>query len=158
MTSVKENVISLYSLFERATDSLQSPLLLVVRLYWGWQFFQAGWGKLGNIQKVIGFFTSLGIPLPALNAYFVSGMECVGGVLLILGLFSRPIAALLTFDMIVAYVTADREALFSFFSDPGKFYDATPYTFLFASLLILIFGPGKLAVDALIASRLKKSA
>ena len=158
MTSVKENVISLYSLFERATDSLQSPLLLVVRLYWGWQFFQAGWGKLGNIQKVIGFFTSLGIPLPALNAYFVSGMECVGGVLLILGLFSRPIAALLTFDMIVAYVTADREALFSVFSDPGKFYDATPYTFLFASLLILIFGPGKLAVDALIASRLKKSA
>ena len=157
MTSIKENVISLYSFFERAMDSLQSPLLLVVRLYWGWQFFQAGWGKLGNIQKVIGFFTSLGIPLPALNAYFVSGMECVGGVLLILGLLSRPIAGLLAFDMIVAYFTADREAFVSFFSDPGKFYGATPYTFLFASLLILIFGPGKLAVDALIGKWLKKA-
>ncbi|MFZ0477856.1 MAG: DoxX family protein [Terriglobales bacterium] len=157
MSTVKENAAALYTFFERAMDSLQSPLLLVVRLYWGWQFFQAGWGKLGNIQKVIGFFTSLGIPLPALNAYFVSGMECVGGVLLILGLFSRPIAALLAFDMIVAYVTADREALFSFFSDPGKFYDATPYTFLFASLLILVFGPGRVAVDALIASRKQKA-
>ncbi|MGA9526965.1 MAG: DoxX family protein [Terriglobales bacterium] len=158
MGTLKQNAVSLYTLFERAMNSLQSPFLLVVRLYWGWQFMEAGWGKLSNIQKVIGFFTSLGIPLPAVNAYFVSGMECVGGALLIIGLFSRPIAALLTFDMIVAYVTADREALFSVFSDPGKFYNATPYTFLFACLLILIFGPGKLALDAVIARRLNKAA
>jgi putative oxidoreductase len=44
----------------------------------------------------------------------------------------------------------DREALFSIFSDPDKFYAAAPYTFLIASLIILIFGPGKFAVDALL--------
>jgi putative oxidoreductase len=49
--------------------------------------------------------------------------------------------------MIVAYLTADPEALHSIFSDPGKFYNADPYTFLFASLLILIFGPGRFALD-----------
>ena len=49
--------------------------------------------------------------------------------------------------MLVAYIKADREALFSFFSDPGKFYAADPYTFLFAALLILIFGPGKISLD-----------
>jgi putative oxidoreductase len=52
--------------------------------------------------------------------------------------------------MVVAYVTADREALFSVFSDPDKFYAASPYTFLVASGIILFFGPGKLALDALI--------
>jgi len=38
--------------------------------------------------------------------------------------------------MIMAYVTADREALHSIFSDPDKFYAAAPYTFLIASLIV----------------------
>jgi putative oxidoreductase len=50
----------------------------------------------------------------------------------------------------VAYITADREALFSIFSDPDKFYAAAPYTFLVASVIVLLFGPGKLAVDYLL--------
>jgi hypothetical protein len=53
---------------------------------------------------------------------------------------------------------ADHEALASIFSDPGKFYVADPYTFLFASLMVLIFGPGLFAVDTLIAKRVKESA
>jgi putative oxidoreductase len=55
--------------------------------------------------------------------------------------------------MLMAYITADREALFSFFSDPDKFYGATPYTYLFASLIVLIFGPGKYSVDALLTKK-----
>jgi putative oxidoreductase len=122
-------------------------------VYWGWQLVQTGWGKLGDINKVINFFTSLGIPAPALNAWFVSGLELVGGVLLILGLGSRLIALPLAIDMIVAYITADREALASILSAPDKFYAAAPYTFLMASLIVLIFGPGKLSVDALLTRR-----
>jgi putative oxidoreductase len=147
MKTMMETATRAYSLFERALSNLQSPLLLAVRLYWGWQFFQTGHGKLMHISKVIGYFTSLGIPLPAFNAYFVSWLECVGGILLILGLGSRIIALPLTIDMLVAYITADREALFSIFSDPGKFYASDPYTFLFASLLVLVFGPGKISID-----------
>jgi putative oxidoreductase len=55
--------------------------------------------------------------------------------------------------MLVAYVTADREALTSVFTDPGKFYAADPYTFLFASLMVLIFGAGFFSLDALFGSR-----
>ena len=95
----------------------------------------------------------MNIPFPAASAHFVAGLEFVGGILLILGLGSRFIALLLTCNMLVAYWTADREALFSIFSDPGKFYVADPYTFLFASLLILIFGAGLFSVDALLAKR-----
>src|SRR5277367_6110847 len=131
-------------LFVRALSSLQSPFLLAVRLYWGWQFMQAGWGKLNDIGKVVNFFTSLGIPAPALNAYFISGLEFAGGILLALGLGSRLIAFLLASDMAVAYYLGDHDALFSFLSDPDKFYAAAPFTFLMASLIVLIFGPGKL--------------
>jgi putative oxidoreductase len=147
MKKTFEVITHLYMLFVSAVSYLQSPFLLAVRLYWGWQFYQTGVGKLMHIGKVIGFFTSLGIPFPAFNAYFVSSLECVGGALLFLGLGSRLIALPLAFDMVVAYITADREALFSFFSDPGKFYAADAYTFLFAALLILIFGPGKISLD-----------
>ena len=145
----------LYELLIASGNSLQSVLLLAVRLYWGWQFIQTGWGKLGDMNKVVGFFTSLGIPFPVLNAYFVAGLEFAGGALLLVGLGSRLIALLFTADMLVAYVTADREALLSILSSPDKFYAAAPYTFLFASLLVLVFGPGRFSIDYLIGRRLK---
>src|SRR5260221_14115748 len=99
---------------------------------------QTGWGKLTGINKVVGFFTHLGIPAPALNAYFVSALEFGGGLLLILGLGSRLIALPLVIDMMVAYITADREALFSIFSAPDDFTAAAASTFLIASLIVLI--------------------
>ncbi len=148
----------LYGWYLRAANACQSPFLLAIRLYWGWQFFQAGWGKAMNIPHVVEYFTSLGVPAPMLNAYFIAWLEVVGGILLALGLFSRLIALPLTIDMIVAYFLGDREALGAIFSDPDKFYAATPYTFLFASLLILFFGPGKLSLDSLIVWYRKRRA
>jgi putative oxidoreductase len=83
-------------------------------------------------------------------------LEAVGGILLILGLGSRTVSLLLAADMTVAFIVADREALGAIFTDPDKFYAAAPYTFLFASLLVLIFGPGWLSLDTLIARFRKK--
>jgi putative oxidoreductase len=145
-----------YAWFVRVANLLQAPFLLAVRLYWGWQLLQTGWGKLSDIPKVVGYFTSLGVPAPALNAYFIAWLETIGGALLILGLGSRLIALPLAIDMVVAYVVGDREALHSIFSDPDKFYAAAPYTFLFASLLVLFFGPGWFSLDTLIAQYWKK--
>ena len=139
----------LYEGFVNAVSSTQSLFLLAVRLYWGWQLAQNGWGKLHNLSNVTQFFASLGLPAPGATALFVASFELLGGILIALGLFSRITALGIVVDMIVAYVTADREALLAFVSNPGKFYGADPYTFLFAGLLILVFGPGKLALDAL---------
>ena len=146
-------MLALYAQFRRAASSLQSPFLLLVRLYWGWQFAQSGWGRLHHLPQATQFFASLHIPFPGANVIFVSSLEFIGGILLILGLGSRVIGLLLACDMIVAYLTADSEALRAVFSDPGKFYNADPYTFLFASLLILIFGPGRFALDWLLRRR-----
>jgi len=137
---------------------LQSPFLLAIRLYWGWQFAQSGWGKLHNLAKITDYFRSLNIPFPAANAHFIAGLEFFGGLLLILGLGTRLAGLLLAANMMVAYWTADHDALVSIISDPGKFYVADPYTFLFASLLVLIFGAGLLSFDALIMKRLKEQA
>lgn len=140
-----------YQSFVSIASYAQSPFLLLVRLYWGWQFAQTGWGKLHNLPQVTEFFTSLNLPFPAFTAGFVAWVELVGGILLILGLLSRFTGLVLSINMVIAYWTADREALKSIFSDPGKFYVADPYTFLFASLIILIFGAGLFSLDKLVA-------
>jgi putative oxidoreductase len=150
---MKNLIVRLRQLYVRFFDLisyLQTPFLLFVRLYWGWQLGQSGWGKLHNLDKVTEFFTSLNLPMPARTALAISSLEFFGGIFLALGLLSRLTALVLTINMIMAYVTADREALLSFFSDPDKFSAAAPYVFLVASLLILIFGPGKIALDTLL--------
>lgn len=153
MSALTDRVRWAYALLIKIGNSLQSPFLLFVRLYWGWQFAVDGWGKLHNIAKVTEYFGSLGLPAPGPTAYFVSILELIGGVLLALGLGSRLIAFLLTANMTVAYITGDREALLSIFSDPDKFIAAAPFSYLMASLVILIFGPGRFALDALATRR-----
>jgi len=147
---INKLILTLHKLFVQIANSLQSPFLLLVRLYWGLQFIQTGWGKLHNLAKVTDFFISLGIPFPHFTAAFVATVEFVGGMLLVLGLFSRITGLVLSVNLLVAYITADRDALLSFFSDPGKFYAADPFTFLFAALIVLIFGAGFLSFDTLL--------
>lgn len=125
----------------------QNALLAAIRLYWGWQFCITGWGKLHHIERVADYFATLHLPFPAQTALFVALVECVGGLLLALGTASRLVALFLFVNMTVAYWVADREALFSIFSAPDKFYSADPFPFWSAALLILIFGPGRWAID-----------
>jgi putative oxidoreductase len=132
-------------------NTLQSPLLLAIRLYFGIQLSYAGWGKLHSIDKVTDFFTSLNLPMPHQTAIFVALVEFLGGIFFALGLGSRIVSFILFINMTVAYWTADREAFGQIFSDPDKFVAAAPYVFWFASLLILILGPGALAFDWLLA-------
>ncbi len=145
----------LHALLARAGHLLQSPLLLVIRAYWGWQFIGTGWGKLHRLGDVTKYFASLNIPAPHLNAILASSTETLGGVLLILGLFTRFASLALIGVMCVAYATAEREALNAIFSDTDKFFGAAPFLFLYAAVLLFAFGPGKLAVDALIGREKK---
>jgi putative oxidoreductase len=129
---------------------LQCPLLLVIRLYWGWQFFLTGKGKLMHLEKTANFFASLNIPMPKLSAILASCTECGCGLLLIVGLCSRFASFALICVMCVALWTADRAAVTSLFSDPDKLFGTDPFLFLYASVLVFAFGPGKIAVDTLV--------
>jgi putative oxidoreductase len=150
-------MISLFQRFYqgliKVASLLQSPLLLAVRLYWGWQFFQTGKGKLMNPEKVTEFFQSLHIPLPTFNAYLAGSTECIGGLLLLIGLGSRLVSLPLIFLLSIAYVTAESDALKHIFNDPDKFTSATPFLFLMACLMVLVFGPGKFSIDWLLSKK-----
>jgi putative oxidoreductase len=148
---------SLLEKFDGAAAALQSPLLLVIRLYWGWAFAQTGWGKLMHLDRTAEFFASLGLPAPKLNAIAAGTTECLGGVLLALGLFARPASLPLAFTMVVAYATADREAVQAILSDTDKFTGAAPFLFLLASVLVLAFGPGKWSLDHFRARRVAQA-
>lgn len=142
-----------YHLFIKVANLLQSPFLLAIRLYWGWQFFETGKGKLENIQHVVQFFQTLNIPMPAVNAWIVAFMECFGGLLLMAGLGSRLVAFALAFDMVIAYVTADSDALKSIFTDSDKFVQAAPFPFLLMTLTVLAFGGGVFSLDWLMGRK-----
>lgn len=147
------SISTLSERFSRLADFLQTPLLFVVRTFWGWQFAQTGWGKLTHLDQTTEFFASLNLPAPKLNAMAAGGVELVGGCLLILGLFSRFISVPLIFTMIVAYVTADHEALAGIFKNPDGFTSAAPFLFLFSAVIVLAFGPGRWSVDGALAKR-----
>ena len=82
---------------------------LAIRIYLAPIFIMAGWGKLSNAENLVGYFDSLGIPLPELMVYVAGMTEFVGGILLIGGLAVRWIAVPLMFTMIVAAGTAHWE-------------------------------------------------
>lgn len=124
-------------------------LLFVVRLYWGLLLVQAGWNKLTDLDTTAQFFDSLGIVLPKLSAAISGSAEFGGGLLLVLGLAARFAAVLLVINMLVAYATAHTPQLVSIFSSPHAFVTAPPFLTLFASLLVLVFGPGAISLDAL---------
>lgn len=150
--SIVSLVVGRYRGFNSVMSRLQSPLLLAIRLYWGFQFAQDGWGKLTHVDKVTDFFTSLNLPAPHLTALMVALVELIGGILFGLGIASRLTSLVLFVNMTMAYLSVpeDRVNFSHILSKPDDFYGATPYTYWFAALLILILGPGLFAVDTLL--------
>jgi putative oxidoreductase len=149
-------LLGAYHTGERWLDLLRSPALLVFRVWVFWQLFQTGIGKLQHIGKIADFFSQLNIPFPLANAWFIGCLETFGSALIIVGLFSRVVAILLTISMIVAYTAADMEAWSSFLTNPDKFEKADPFIFLLAAIAILIFGPGKISLDYLLSLFIKR--
>ena len=156
MSDIVNNAARAYDRVCAVLDRLRSPLLLAIRLYWGWQFAQDGWGKLTHLDKVTEFFTTLNLPAPHMTALLVALVEFLGGILFALGIFSRLTSLVLFVNMTMAYLSVpdDRVNFSHVFSKPEDFYGASPYTYWFAALLILILGPGMFAVDTLVRRRI----
>lgn len=131
-------------------NSLQSLFLFAIRLFWGWQFFSGGLTKLQNIAPVAHFFSNLDLSFPLFTAYLVGGVECFGGFCLLVGLASRLAAIPLIITMLTAIVLAHPMSLAQIVKDPVALVQALPFTFLLASLIIFIFGPGPVSLDALL--------
>ena len=154
MSQTTKSIVRWYAAYKRGIECLSDVFLLVIRLYWGWSFMVAGWGKLMNVSSTATYFASLGIPLPGVNAVLSGVVESLGGLLLLLGLGSRLVTPVLIFNMIVAYATAHTSEAKALFSHPNDFVTAPPFLHLLTSVIVLIFGPGRVSLDALWAGLL----
>ena len=106
----------------------------------GFQKLQAGPGNFGE------FLAQLGVPLPTLMGYVVTLVELVGGILLIVGLFSRLAALLLTIDLVVAILLVKVNVGLIAPAQQGA--GAELDLALIAGFLVILFaGPGSLSLD-----------
>jgi putative oxidoreductase len=124
---------------------------LLARVVVGYVFMLTGWSKLHNLPHMIELFTEWGIPYPHILTPFASGTEFFGGMLLIVGLFTRIAGGALAVVMVVAVISAkwadidSTETLFGF--------EEAAYFVIFTWLAIA--GAGKVSLDHILSRKLK---
>jgi putative oxidoreductase len=119
--------------------------LLVLRVVVGAVFAAHGAQKIFEftIPGTIGSFAGMGVPLPEIAAPVVAFVEFVGGILLILGFFTRPVGILLAVDMAVALVAVHLPAGL-WVSDGGYEFVAVLGV---AALALALTGAGRFSLD-----------
>lgn len=125
-----------------------APLLLRIGI--GLTFFLAGLGKvLGGIDRVAGFFGSLGIPLPGLMGPLIAYLELLGGLALMLGLLTRVFSLLFVATMLVAMLLVTLPAMFGAENVVLGFNDTrTEVLLLLGSAALALLGAGPISVDS----------
>jgi len=131
-------------------DPRGDQALAILRVVVGIVFMAHGYQKffMMGVRGVAGFFTSLGVPFPAIAAPFMSTLELAGGAALVVGIFARPIAFLLMCDVL--------GALFLVHLGNGFFVPRgieLVMTLAAASLAIAVGGAGTLSADRALAAR-----
>ena len=108
--------------------------LLVLRVGVGAIFIYAGWGKVSDLAGTVVFFGTLGFA--PFWAYLVSFVELIGGIAVLLGVYTRIAAALLSVVMIVA--------VYKTWGNPQMMM--TPFSILFSTLALKLGGAGRYAL------------
>lgn len=122
---------------------------LLARVSVGLVFAETGWGKLQNLDRVIGYFGSLGIPLPEIQAPMVAAFELGCGILLVAGLLTRLASLPLVAIMGIALLTAKADDIASL----TDLFFLPEYLVLLALVWLAIAGPGAVSLDRLAAHR-----
>ena len=148
------------------TDGPRSILLL--RLMAGGVFFWEGILKFVYANQGVGRFTKLGLPFPHFTATFVGGLEIAGGLLFLTGFMTRLISVPFIIEMIVAILSTKISLFFG--TSPLPAPPAPPkagfwavlheirsdYAQILTSAFLLVNGPGRWSLDALLQRSRKK--
>lgn len=124
----------------------QHFVLLFIRVLLAYGFVQPSLLKLHDLKDTAEWFATMSIPLPQLLSYLVVGIEIMGIILLILGLFTRYISILLAFIMLGAIFFVH---ISNGFSSANNGFEIPLYYFLFLSIFTT-FGAGKYSLDRVI--------
>ena len=124
--------------------------LLALRLGLGIVFVYAGWSKFQSVGTV-GFFTSIGIPLPNVAAPLIAGIELIGGMFLILGIFTRIAALLLSGVMAVAILVVHGPLIMKLIVENGDLLgDLKQFGLLGGTLALVLNGAGPFSCDSML--------
>jgi len=125
--------------------ALTTTARTLLRIVAGFLFAAHGWQKFSQftIAGTQGAFAQMGVPAADLVAPVVATLELAGGIALVLGLFTRPLALLLALDMVGALVLVHATA--------GVFVDAGGFELVLilaaSALAVALVGPGRVSVD-----------
>ena len=127
--------------------SLRGLAPLILRLITGLIMFMHGWNKWqGGMDGVAGFFGGLGIPAPDTMAYVVTGVEMIGGILLIVGLLTRWAAVLLATVLVGVLLTAKSGGVIT----GGEKTMELEMSLAAANVALVLLGAGKLSIDRML--------
>ena len=143
----------LINLPERVANHFLWAGPLVARIVVGYVFMLSGWQKLNHLPLITQNFVNWGVPFPNFMTPLVSGIECFGGIFLILGFITRISGGALAVVMVVAIISAKLNDIDSFETLLG--FEETTYFAVFTWLAIC--GAGKASLDYLITKRLSKN-
>jgi len=132
---------------QRFLDTWTPRALAALRITAGYLFLQHGTAKLLHVPHVTDFDSLHVLSLVG----FAGALEIVGGVLLLLGLFTRPAAFVLSGEMAVAYFIAHTPQGHFFSPALNQGEEAVLYCFIF--LLLSVAGGGAWSIDAIRARR-----
>jgi putative oxidoreductase len=127
--------------------SKENLALALIRIVVGAVFLTHGLQKVFvfHYAGVAGMFQQMGIPLPGVSAALAMTAETLGGLLLLVGLYTRLAAIPVAFTMLVAI--AQVHFAHGFFAQGGGF--EYPLTLLVANIALVIGGGGAWALDNL---------
>jgi len=141
--TIIDSMLAIRRLVHAVADRLQWLPPTLARFTVGWIFLWSGWGKLHDLDHVIEFFGSLGIPHPELQAPFAATTELVCGALMLIGLFTRIATVPLVIVMMVAIMTAQRENVGSL----GDVFGLSEYLYIMLLVWLGVGGGGPLSLD-----------
>jgi len=130
-------------------NSYQDALALAGRILLAGIFVLSGFNKIGGFDGTVGYIASAGLPLPSVVAVLTILLELGGGLLLVVGLLTRPVAlAFAAFTLLAAFL------FHAYWSVPEAARMAQYLSFwknisIAGGMLVLAaFGPGALSIDA----------
>jgi len=144
--SLKTMYVSYAGKVEKLKD-IVPPLLFRLILAYG--FYMPAMAKLEDVHAIGDWFAGMNIPAPYFQAYLATGTECLGVILLILGLGVRIISVPLIITLLVAIKTVHWENGF----EAGQNGFEIPLYYILMLFSLICTGAGKISLDYLIGKR-----
>jgi putative oxidoreductase len=149
-------IVGVYDHFASFASKWQSPFLLLIRLYIGYQCVMSGYHHITNFHTTVEAFKSWKIPAPEVNVAVSALTEIGAGALLLVGLLARLAGLLLAGNFLVAFLAVNlsdpkyHEMLRHFWDSQDVLLKDDAFPFLITAIIVLVFGPGFLSIDGII--------